>query len=143
MLQHNAFRQKGAEVVRTRKCESCGRSYQAKNSRSRFCGQTCYRRHSRANPKPKPVAAARVEAALVDAVRVELEAAGRLDSVAGQSALRLAEKMCGSADTGSGLAALSRELRGTMAEALQGANVADDLVDELKRRRDAKRAAAG
>jgi hypothetical protein len=76
---------------------------------------------------------------LVVATKVELEAAGRLDSVLGQQALRLAQQMSGF-ETGGGMAALSRELRATMAEATRGAAVAADPLDELKARRDAKRA---
>lgn len=72
------------------------------------------------------------------ATRAELEAAGRLDSMLGQVALLLAERMC-EFDTGSGTAALSKELRAVMATAVQGAPAAADPVDELRARRDRKR----
>lgn len=124
-------------MTRKRKCESCGRAYEARSSRSRFCGGTCQKRGIRANPQVAPAPAG--DDGLVGAVRLELEEAGRLESVAGQAALLLAGKMCGGGDTGSGLAALERELRATMVEALQGGVAVGDPLDELKARRDAKR----
>lgn len=78
--------------------------------------------------------------ALVNAVRAELEAAGRLDSVLGQVALLLAARMC-DYDTGSGTATVSTELRSVMAAALRDAPAAGDPIDELRRRRDRKRGA--
>ena len=78
---------------------------------------------------------------LVAATRRELQAADRLDSVAGQQALKLAERMYGLFDTGSAIAALSRELRAAMAEALKDAPRAGDSLDELAERR--RRKAAG
>jgi hypothetical protein len=42
-------------------------------------------------------------------------------------------------DTGSGTAALSKELRAVMVAAVQGAPAAADPVDELRARRDRKR----
>jgi len=56
----------------------------------------------------------------------------------GQMALLFAERMC-EFDTGSGTAALSKELRAVMAAAVQGAPAAADPVDELRARRDRKR----
>ena len=56
----------------------------------------------------------------------------------GQVALLLAERMC-EFDTGSGTAALSKELRAVMVAAVQGAPAAADPVDELRARRDRKR----
>jgi hypothetical protein len=137
----------------TRICNVCGRPYEAPRSTSRFCGDTCRKRNLRAPrprlaevrgdtcrnrnlraPRPRPVAQVRPVAAdhpLLDAVRAELEAAGRLDSALGQVALLLATRICGVYDTGSGTA--------TMAAALRDAPAAADPVDELRRRRDPKR----
>jgi uncharacterized protein YoaH (UPF0181 family) len=49
--------------------------------------------------------------------------------------MRLAELMTGGYDTGSAVAAMSRELRAVMAEALKGAAQAVDPMDELAARR--------
>jgi hypothetical protein len=64
--------------------------------------------------------------ALVEAIRVELEQAGRLQTSAGSLALLLAGKLGSSFDTGSSVAAVSRELRATLEQALEGATVATD-----------------
>lgn len=80
-----------------------------------------------------------VEHPLVKATRLELEGAGKVDTMLGQEALTLAKQL--SASGTMGLAAFSRELRAVMA-ALVGAQAdagAGDLVDELRARRDAKR----
>ena len=68
----------------------------------------------------------------------ELEAAGRADSSVGLAALGLAARIDTAADTGASMAALVREYRATMAEAVRGASVAASPLDELRRRRDAK-----
>lgn len=77
---------------------------------------------------------------MVAAVMAELVEAGRLDTVLGQQALTIAEKLGSLFDTGSSAAALSKELRALMAEAVKGAAVAADPLDELRARRAAKRA---
>ena len=75
---------------------------------------------------------------MVEAVRKELETAQRLDTTAGQSALVLAHRIESGAESSSGLAALVRELRQTMAEALLNATVEGDAVDELRNRRESR-----
>lgn len=122
-----------------RACDSCGERYEAKRPSSRFCTPRCRKRHQR-NPGPDsgPVAVPAVpfgDSALVTATKAELLAAGKLDTVLGQQAVRLAERMCGLMDTGSAIASLSRELRAVMAEALADAPKAGDAMDELARRR--------
>jgi hypothetical protein len=79
---------------------------------------------------------------LVAAIEAELEAAGRLDTALGRQALRLAQRMHSEFDTGSAIAALSRELRATMAEALKDATPVADPLDELAARRSRKAAGA-
>jgi hypothetical protein len=71
----------------------------------------------------------------------ELQAAGRADTALGQQALALAERVNNPRDTGSAIAALSKELRAVMVEALKGAEVAADPLDELRARRDRIRSA--
>ena len=99
-----------------RGCDVCGRPYEATRVSSRFCSGTCRKRNLRA-PRPRlaETSPAAEDYALPAATRAELEAAGRLDSMLGQVALLLAERMC-EFDTGSGTAALSKELRAVMAQ---------------------------
>jgi hypothetical protein len=77
---------------------------------------------------------------LVDAVRKTLEAAGRLQSVEGQQAVELANRIVSAPGMNMGVAALSKELSRTMASAVAGVEPVGDVLDELKRRRDEKRA---
>lgn len=130
-----------------RSCDDCGRSYEAKRPNSRFCGDTCKKRAQR-KPKvaaepagPSPAAAVpSVPSGLVEATRRELDTAGRLDTVLGQQALALAERVASPHETGASVATMSRELRAVMTEALKGVAAKADGVDEVKARRDAKRA---
>lgn len=77
------------------------------------------------------------------ATTAELEAAGKLDTMLGQQALALARRMSGEV---TGVAALSKELSRVMAAAVAnmpgaGSAAVADEVDELRKRRNAKRAA--
>ena len=126
-----------------RKCESCGRSYQAARPNSKFCGDTCRKRAQR-SPKsgavkptePTPSLAAGLEAVTAR----ELEAADRLDTVFGQAALVLARRIESPMETGSSIASMTKQLRETMADALKGAQQVADPLDEIRARRDSKRA---
>lgn len=80
------------------------------------------------------------EESLSKATLAALEEAGRTDTPAGRAALLLARRLdMTTADTGSSIAALVREHRATLAAALANAQTGD-RVDELKERRDRKRA---
>jgi hypothetical protein len=72
-------------------------------------------------------------------VQAKLEAAGRSETYLGAAALALADRIDQSTAV-MGFAALVKELRATMDAALDGVQQAADPLDELKRRRDAKRA---
>lgn len=76
-----------------------------------------------------------------DATLAELTAAGRVTTTLGAKALALAARIDAGADTGSALAAMVKQHDVTMAEAVKGAQVTASPLDELRRRRDAKRAA--
>lgn len=121
----------------TAKCAGCGKDFEAQRKTARFCGPTCRQRaHRRPDAPAAPVQVITpAEPALVAATRKELEAAGRLETTLGQAALRLAEQMSDGRDTGSAMAALSKELRAVMAEALADAPKVADSVDELSQRR--------
>ena len=135
-----------------RSCDLCGTAYTPQRATSKYCGTTCRTRATRARQSGRPIltkfpspAAPRSlpdpdEDGLVASTRRQLEQAGRLDTIAGQTALLLAQRLAEarSMDTGSSLAAVSKELRSVVAEALAGVAVEDDPVDELRRRRELK-----
>lgn len=124
-----------------RECDVCGGAYVAKRPSSRFCGDRCRKRAQR-QPRtadaPPVSAPAAVEGGVLGQVTAELGEVGRLDSTLGQIAVAIATRMAGF-ETGAGLAALSKELRAVMGEALGGAVTVADPVDELRSRRDLKR----
>lgn len=118
-------------------CSHCGKSFEAKRATRKYCSSTCRANASTGRapvaqlPTPEPSANS-----LVDEVRRELEAGGRLETALGQQALVLAEACYPGAPQ---LAAVSKELRDVRAAALEGVNIQVDPVDELRRRRDDKR----
>ena len=120
-----------------RSCSVCGRDFEAKRKDAITCSATCRsnRRNGKSVTNP-------VDTPLVRATRAELEAAGKLDTRLGQQALVLAAGM----SAGSGVGQLSRELDRVMAEAIgftpptAGTAPTGDTLDELRARRDAKRA---
>ena len=120
-------------------CDVCGRDFEAKRRDAKTCSATCRSNKRSMSPEPDPGADA--SNSLVKATTAELEAAGKLDTMLGQQALALARRMSGEV---TGVAALSKELSRVMAAATAGTSagvvpVADE-VDELRKRRNAKRA---
>lgn len=75
---------------------------------------------------------------MVGATRRALVAVGRADTALGAMALELARRMEAPGESGSSMAALSKELRATMAAVVKDAPTGPDPVDELGARRDAK-----
>lgn len=132
----------------TRKCLRCGSPYKAARTTAKYCTASCRSMASQerrgllpAMKKPPAVVVDVDEpsSGLIESTRAALEQAGRLETVAGQSALRIAQAMTGR-ETGAGLAALSKALSSVMAEALDGVRSSADHLDELKARREARRA---
>ena len=128
-----------------RACDSCQTLYTAKSPLSRYCSSRCAKRAqrtglSRSVPEPAVVAAVPSGAGAVEAaVRSALEAAGRLSAPAGQVALVLAGRLdAPGGESGSGLAAVARQLAVTLAAATADAPPADDLLKDLRARRDRK-----
>ena len=129
-------------------CDACGAPYEAIRANARFCSDRCRKRTAR---KPKPLTemptvptddAPLVTSQLSKTVTEELIAGGVLDTSPGQAALLLAQRMeLGATDTGSAVAAMSRELRSLMAEALGKSEAVSDPMDELKARRESRRTA--
>jgi hypothetical protein len=133
-----------------RECDVCGRSYAARRARSRFCGGTCGKRSQRAGPAGLGPRAGVLDgegaplSGLEQAVARELEQAGQFGSlrgqVQGQIALELAYRIGSGRESATAVAALVKELRATMAAALAGVAPAADPLDEIRARRDRKRA---
>jgi hypothetical protein len=125
-------------------CAACGKPFDAQRKTARYCGPACRKRKQRRGAAietlPPPVEVP--SGSLADTVRDELTSAGRLNTALGAQAVRLAERMESPFDTGSAIAALSRELRAVMTEALQDASRAVDPLDELAQRRLQKAAGA-
>lgn len=110
----------------------------------RYASEACSKRARRAERDTGRMAPPSPDGSLdgqtVRAVRAELTAAGQEDTYLAAAAVAVAQRI-DAADGVMGLAALVKELRATMADALKGAQVAESAVDELRRRRDAKRGA--
>jgi hypothetical protein len=134
-------------------CGCCGAQFHGRSD-AMFCSKKCKERKRRerlaagsTTPKPKPSPAPVValpaqtpdpappKSGLVRAIEKQLAKAERLDTPAGQMALVLAERLSSGRDTGSALATLSRELTARMGEALAGATIEPDELDELAERR--------
>jgi hypothetical protein len=129
-----------------RQCDACSAEYLAKRRSSRFCSGRCRKKaHGGAATlagHAKVLELAPDEpSALLLAITSELAAAGRLNSSLGRQAILLAGRIGAPADTGSSVAAVSKELRAVMAKALDDAEAGVDPLDELRARRDRKRAA--
>lgn len=127
-----------------RSCEACGGAYEAKRSSSRFCSDRCRKRAKRSGlNEPVPPRGPEHEAAsaVLPSVVRQLTEAGALDSPAGQLCVTLATRLdTPGIDTGSAVAAVSRELRAVLADALGTAETAADPIDELRERRDRRNA---
>jgi hypothetical protein len=125
----------------TRHCEFCGVTFAASRRDARFCRDACRKRARRRGVRlvAQLDQARRPDDPLVAAYRAELERVGLLDTWRGVLVLILARHFVMS--TGSGAAALSRELSRVMAEALRRAPTGPDPLDELRARWDAKRGA--
>lgn len=130
-----------------RACAVCGETFSAKRPSAKYCGERCRKRAQRrpdgvkASAGPVETPTPEIPVGLVASTVAELARAGRETSALGQSAILLAYRLeyGASGDTGSSVAALVKQHNTTLAEALKGAEKAS-AIDELKARRDAKRA---
>jgi len=132
-------------MVTMRECDACGETYEARRITSKFCSAKCRIRHHqdlKLNPTPSPLPSVTAdEESIWATTRAELEAAGRLGTSAGKVALQLAARLDADVrESGMGVAAIVRAHAERLAEALKGAQVAADPVDELRERRDRRRA---
>lgn len=127
----------------TRQCDSCGHDYEAQRVTSRFCTPKCRKRGSRSPTKAvgAPSAPPRDPATsgLLLSTLAALEAAACLETPLGQLAVEITLRILNPAETGSAVAALTKQLRDTLAAALSESEVVvEDPLDELRRRRDNK-----
>lgn len=121
-----------------KQCAACDKP--AKTERSEFCDDPeCLR--ERARDRKRKERGQVIEFPVDDAGQVtkatyaELHKADRLDTPMGQAALVLARRLDGgSKDTGSSTAAVARELRATLEEALAGVQPDADAVDDIRGR---------
>ena len=120
-----------------RPCEACGREYEAKTMRSRYCSSTCRARVSRG--QVLPVQAPEVEGDVSSSVRAWLAERGEADSARGLLARSLAARVDAGTDPAAGLAALYRELLAALAEIDRAAGPgADTPLAQIQRRRAAR-----
>lgn len=120
-------------------CEQCGETFEAARRTRKYCGDRC-RQQSRRSATEEEVAAVAPELPHVVAMtQRELAKLGKADTVLGAQALTVAVRMASAKDTGSAIAALSRELDRLMLRLRSGAKEQEDEVTSARRRRDEKR----
>lgn len=130
-----------------RNCARCERRYEARNAQSRYCSPSCRTLAARERKAGKVISDVTVEvtpraSAVTSSVEVTLAKAGRLSHPSAQAALSLARRIDEGAESSAGHAALVREMRAALAEALDRVKVSSDPVDELRSRREARRRGA-
>ncbi len=123
-------------MATTRTCEQCSGAFESAHHAARFCSAKCRKGAFKARQGGQSEVEG-TDGPTVAALRAELEAAGRADTVLGACALALAARV-DTATAVMGYAGLVKELRATRDAALAGLTVAADPVDELRSRRDRK-----
>ena len=136
-------------------CAMCPAEFEAKRPAAKYCSERCKKRAQRQpggteakTRKPAPSVQSPMEcpagSPLVEATLAELRRAGRDESASGVAAVALATRIDASmfsAETGAGVAAMVREHRAALADAVKDAGKAADPLDELRSRRERKRSA--
>jgi hypothetical protein len=126
-------------------CAKCQTLFEARTRQATFCGVKCRQaasredREARKEGKIAPISVisppetpdSPPRSSLVATTLAKLEEAEAVDTVEGQIALRLAEKLSQPGDTGSAMASLARQLSAAMAEALAAGTKKTDVLDEL------------
>lgn len=134
----------------TASCARCGSDFATRRRSAKWCSDRCRQAGARARKAGKSETPTKVRksgaevetlgAGVAPAVSRELELVGRLDTFAGRAAIALAMRIDDGAESSAGLAALTRELSARMSEAVADVESAGDLIDELRARREARRA---
>lgn len=121
-----------------RTCEGCGVRYVAKTKRSRFhspkCAERSRKRRKRAAGDVVPIDAGQIPS-VVAMTREVLVEADRVNTPAGANALRLAAKLDAGGDTGSAMAALSKQHLAALEVATADVEREGDVVRDLEERR--------
>jgi len=124
-------------------CARCGEAVKPRQVGQRFCSKECrqkaQRSRSRGEPESGIVSSATVVqlhagggvASVVASTRAALSEAGRGDTYLGQAALAAAERLDG-ARAVNGYAAVLKEYRDTMREAMADVEQHADTADELR-----------
>lgn len=120
-----------------RDCAFCGQPFEAQRSTARYCSKDCRTRKAKGERPRVELVPVEPDRGLVDAVKADLEAMGRADSVIGRRAIELAERIVSPFTTGAAVSSLDKQLGDVMAEAAAG-SARSDPVDEFTRRRHAK-----
>jgi hypothetical protein len=125
-----------------RPCDECGTTYAARRPTSKFCSANCRNRAARRRKAgiAAPVfdAPAAATGRLAAATLAELGPAA--DTADGLLLLALAERIDAAADTGSSIAALSREYAARKADLTEAATPVANPHDELRAMRERRRA---
>ena len=117
-------------------CAGCGESFEAKRKTAKYCSGTCRTRGNR-RADEAPVATS-ASAGLSESTRAELARLRKLDTVQGQQVMVIALRMESLFETGSAVAALSREHSRLMGLLSRDAKVVDPVQaakDEVARKR--------
>lgn len=123
-----------------KRCEQCGRAFDAKLDRARFCSSSCRALASQGYKPVVPIEGdvpPQVSSGLLDAVIARVTDAGLLGTTAGESAIDAARRLVNANDTS--YAGIHRQLQVSLA-AVDAAVPQQSSVDELRLRRDRKRA---
>ena len=126
-------------ITLARACARTGCDEHVPSARATYCSGACQKAVARARSRGEMgdgrnvVGLPRVGAisSVVAATRTELAAAGRLDNYLGQAALAAAERLDGSRAV-QGYAAMLKEYRDTMREAVADVEQHADTADELR-----------
>jgi hypothetical protein len=136
-----------------RRCNVCKITYTAKRASSRYCSERCKkraqrapanqrsgkRRQARPNTAVVPLPQPDVTAGVAESTRRKLDEMGRLDTPLGQATMVLARRLdAPGGESGSGLASVAKQLAVTLAAVGSDVRPADDLLDDLRIRRDRK-----
>lgn len=130
-------------------CAFCGDPFVAKTRRARFCSDAHRKASSRqtgpvegGSRSRRPPAGRPKVSGFERATQVELTRLGKVDTMLGQQALVLARRLSADSETGSAIAALSREHSRIM-ETLGATVEPEDEVSKARRAREAALRAIG
>ena len=126
----------------TATCSRCGSDFETARRSARWCSDRCRTAAARARKAGKPETSSKPKRRK-PAPQTEPDhgmTAGRADTSAGRTAIALARRIDDGAESSAGMAALTRELSARMAEATASVESEGDAIDELRARREARRA---